>query len=96
MCDSNDVDGRPWRFSVNPESFSWNADGMVAGGSMTQWSPTWSHDGRTLFFTQAGPGQNDIMFQTLGVAGEGEAGTVGSASLMPSRDGHRNRYPKNA
>jgi dipeptidyl aminopeptidase/acylaminoacyl peptidase len=33
---------------------------------VTQWSPTWSHDGRTLFFTQAGPAQNDIMFQTLG------------------------------
>ena len=39
---------------------------LVAGGSVTQWSPTWSHDGRTLFFTQSGPTQNDIMFQTLG------------------------------
>ena len=38
----------------------------VAGGSVSQWSPTWSRDGRTVFFTQSGPNQNDIMLQKLG------------------------------
>ena len=39
---------------------------VVAGGGVSQWSPTWSHDGRTLFFSQSGPTQNDIMFQAIG------------------------------
>jgi eukaryotic-like serine/threonine-protein kinase len=68
---------------------------VVAGGSVTQWSPTWSHDGRTLFFTQAGPGQNDIMFQTLG---NGSAAQVFLATpwnefdARPSPDGRHVAY----
>jgi Tol biopolymer transport system component/tRNA A-37 threonylcarbamoyl transferase component Bud32 len=68
---------------------------LVAGGSETQWSPTWSHDGRTLFFTQSGPTQNDIMFQTLG---DGSAARVFLATpfneydARPSPDGRHVVY----
>jgi len=67
---------------------------VVASGNVTQWSPTWSHDGRTLFFTQSGPAQNDIMFQTLG----GSAAQVFLATpyneccARPSPDGRHVAY----
>src|SRR5262249_50370998 len=68
---------------------------VVAGGSGTQWSPTLSRDGATLFFTQAGPNQNDILFQTLG---DGAAARVFLATpynefdARPSPDGRRVAY----
>ena len=68
---------------------------VVAGGGVSQWSPTWSPDGRTLFFAQSGPTQNDIMFQ---VVGDGSAAQVFLATpyneydARPSPDGRHVAY----
>jgi serine/threonine-protein kinase len=68
---------------------------LVAGGSETQWSPTWSHDGRTLFFTQSGPAQNDIMLQTLGDRSTAQvflATPFNEYDARPSPDGRHVAY----
>jgi Tol biopolymer transport system component len=39
---------------------------VLEGGSVVQILPSWSRDGSTLFFSQYGPAQNDILFQVLG------------------------------
>ena len=68
---------------------------VIAGGGVSQWSPTWSPDGRTLFFAQSGPTQNDIMFQ---VVGDGSAARAFLATpyneydARPSPDGRRVAY----
>jgi eukaryotic-like serine/threonine-protein kinase len=68
---------------------------VVAGGGVSQWSPTWSPDGRTLFFSQSGPTQNDIMVQALG---DGSAARAFLATpyneydARPSPDGRRVAY----
>jgi eukaryotic-like serine/threonine-protein kinase len=84
-----------WDVFVQAAADSAGQPQLVAGGSVTQWSPTWSHDGRTLFFTQSGPAQNDIMFQTLG---DGSAAQVFLATpyneydARPSPDGRHVAY----
>ena len=68
---------------------------VVAGGSVTQWSAAWSRDGRTLFFTQAGPAQNDIMFQTLGDRSAAQlflATPYNECCARPSPDGRHVAY----
>jgi eukaryotic-like serine/threonine-protein kinase len=68
---------------------------VVAGGTVTQWSPTWSHDGRTLFFTQSGPAQNDIMLQTLGDGSAAQAFLAtpyNEVDARPSPDGRHVVY----
>jgi len=68
---------------------------VVAGGSVTQWSPAWSPDGRTLFFTQSGPAQNDIMFQSLGDRSAAQvflATPFNEYDARPSPDGRHVAY----
>jgi Tol biopolymer transport system component len=43
---------------------------VIAGGAVAQTLPTWSPDGRALFFSQYGPAQSDILFQ---IPGDGSA-----------------------
>ena len=93
-------DGDRLAFESNFDIFIQAADSagqpqLVAGGGVSQWSPSWSHDGRTLFFTQSGPAQNDIWFQTLG---NGSAAQVFLATpfdeccAMSSPDGRHVAY----
>ena len=68
---------------------------LVAGGGASQWSPRWSHDGRTLFFTQSGPAQNDIWYQTVGEVANAQvflATPFNECCAVPSPDGWRVAY----
>ncbi len=68
---------------------------VIEGGSEAQVSPSWSPDGRTVFFTRYGSAQSDILFQVLG---DGSAAQVFLATpfneccALPSPDGRHVAY----
>ncbi len=96
------VEGMPSRTTSRLYAGRLDEDGITAitDGSTSAWSPTWSPDGRQLYFVHSGAGTMDLWHQAMTGAGQPEglptALTTGvemrRAAL--SRDGRRLAYSK--